>query len=74
MLSVSIMSNSTRTKINQVPSDLIHTARKNITFEYTSKTKNYACMFDRQKFQSLLNNENDPELVGKWQNYMMNIQ
>ena len=65
MLSVSTMTNSTRTDINQVPSDLIPTARKSITFEYAYNTKNWECMFDRHQFQSLFNNEHDPELVKK---------
>ena len=74
MLSVSTMSNSTHTNINQVPSDLIPTASKSITFDYASNTKNWACMFDRQQFQSLFNNEHDPELVKKWQYHMINMQ
>ena len=74
MLSVSTMSNSTRTDINQVPSDLIPIARKSITFDYASNTKNWACMFDRHQFQSLFNNKHDPELVKKWQYYMINMQ
>ena len=79
MLSVSTLSNSANTtpslsNVNRVPSDLIPTARKSITFEYAYKTKNWVYIFDRQQFQSLLNNENDPELVGKWQTYMMNMQ
>ena len=74
MLSVSTMTNSTRTDINQVPSDLIPTACKSITFDYASSTKNWACMFDRHQFQSLFNNEHDPELVKKWQDYMINMQ
>ena len=79
MLSVSTMSNSTRTtsspsNVNQVPSDLIPTARKSITFEYASKTKNWAWIFDQQQFQSLVNNEGDSDLVTKWQKYMMNMQ
>ena len=79
MLSVLTMSTSARTtpslsNVNQVPSDLIPTAQKSITFEYASRTKNWACMFDRQQFQSLVNNENDPGLVTKWQQYMMKMQ
>ena len=68
MLSVSTMSNSasttpSRPDVRQVPSDLIPVARKRITFEYAQETKNWACMFDRQQFQELCNNENDPDLV-----------
>ena len=79
MLSVSTMSNSARTtsspsNVNQVPSDLIPTARKSITFDYAFKTKNWAWIFDRQQFQSLVNNEGDSDLVTKWQKYMMNMQ
>ena len=79
MLSVSTMSNSasttpSRPDVRQVPSDLIPTSRRKITFEYAQETKNWACMFDRQQFQALCNNENDPDLVKKWQNYMMNMQ
>ena len=79
MLSVSTMSNSARTtpslsNVKQVPSDLIPTARKIITFEYASKTKNWAWIFDQQQFQSLVNNEGDSDLVTKWQKYMMNMQ
>ena len=72
MLSVSTMSNSARTtpslsNVKQVPSDLIPTSQKSITFEYASKTKNWAWIFDQQQFQSLVNNETDSDLVTKWQ-------
>ena len=67
-LSVYTMSNSasttpSRPDVRQVPSDLIPTSLKKITFDYAQKTKNWACMFDSQQFQALCNNENDPDLV-----------
>ena len=79
MLSVSTMSNSARTipsltDVKQVPSDLIPTARKSITFEYAYKRKNWAWIFDHQQFQSLVNNGDDSDLVTKWQKYMMDMQ
>ena len=79
MSSVSTMSNSasatpSTSTANQVPSNLVPTTLKNIDFAHAQKTKNWACMFDRQQFQSLYENENDRELLLKWQQYMIKMQ
>ncbi len=79
MSSVSTISNSASatpatSTANQVPSNLVPTTLKNIDFAHAQKTKNWACMFDRQQFQSLYENENDRELLLKWQHYMIKMQ
>ena len=60
--------------VNQVPSDLIPVCRKSVTFAYAHKTKNWACMFDRQRFQQLYDNDENTDLITEWQLYMINIQ
>ena len=60
--------------INQVLSDLIPVSRKSITISYELKTKNWVCMFDRQRFQSLYDNDKETHLIIELQIYMINIQ
>ena len=60
--------------VNQVPSDLIPVCRKSVTFAYAHKTKNWARFFDRQRFLSLYDNDENTDLITEWQVYMINIQ
>ena len=73
-LSHSASSTPSVSNVNQVPSDLIPVCRKSVTFAYALKTKNWACFFDRQRFQSLYDNDENTDLIIEWQGYMINIQ
>ena len=73
------MSNTGHTTItnpnpNQVPSNLIPTTRNNITLEYASKKKEWACSLNPSKFQPLKRIQNEADFVAEWQSYRIKIQ
>ena len=75
-MTMSNTSNTTTTNSNQnqVPSDLIPTTRKQITLEYASYKKEWACMLNPSKFQPLKRSQNEADFVAEWQFYMIKIQ
>ena len=60
-------------RTNQIPSNLIPVSRNQITLDYAKETKNWARIFNEERFKSLYNDNYSIQTLQEWHHFLKQL-